>query len=223
MKSGTGDYVQGYNCQAAVDAANQIIVAQAVTNQAPDAEHFSPMLDAVGTNVGKPAAMTADAGYWSQANAAHAEAAGVDAYISVAPDKHGQALVHAVPEQIAAMQQGASVLASDRADQTPAASQVASATAGEPDPRARMREKVTSASGKAIYRLRKTLPEPVFGQIKQARGFRRFLLRGVEGARCEWSLITTTHNFLKLVGGLRRSGRTLKDLMRPESLQPNPV
>ncbi len=85
-----------------------------------------------------------------------------------------------------------------------------------------MREKVTSPQGKAIYRLRKTLPEPVFGQIKEARGFRRFLLRGIQGARCEWSLITTTHNFLKLVGGLRRAGRTLKDLMRPET-QPSPA
>ena len=219
MKGGTGDYVQGYNCQATVDAANQIIVAQAVTNQAPDAEHFPPMLDAVESNVGAPEVMTADAGYWSEANGAHAEAAGVDAYINVARDRH----VPAAPA-CDAPQSGATEVASTpvRADQAPNASPLAPPTAGERDARARMRMKVTSPEGKAIYRLRKTLPEPVFGQIKEARGFRRFLLRGIQGARCEWSLITTTHNFLKLVGGLRRMGRTIRDLMTAEA-QPRPA
>jgi hypothetical protein len=55
------------------------------------------------------------------------------------------------------------------------------------------------------YRLRKTLPEPVFGQIKQARGFRQFLLRGVEKVRGEWSLICTVHNLLKLAQAAKPS------------------
>ena len=63
---------------------------------------------------------------------------------------------------------------------------------------AAMRTKFARAGRRSRYRLRKTLPEPVFGQIKQARGFRQFLLRGVDNVRGEWSLICTVHNLLKL-------------------------
>jgi hypothetical protein len=67
MMSGKS-FVQAYNCQAAVDEAHQIVVAQAVTNQAPDAEHFVPMLEQVAANCGAHATRTtADAGYYSEA------------------------------------------------------------------------------------------------------------------------------------------------------------
>ena len=61
-----------------------------------------------------------------------------------------------------------------------------------------MRAKLQTAAGRAIYARRKTLPEPVFGQIKEARGFRRFWLRGVRNVRAEWAMICLTHNLLKL-------------------------
>jgi hypothetical protein len=61
-----------------------------------------------------------------------------------------------------------------------------------------MRSKLQTAAGRAVYARRKTIPEPVFGQIKQGRGFRRFWLRGVCKVRGEWSLICLTHNLLKL-------------------------
>ena len=61
-----------------------------------------------------------------------------------------------------------------------------------------MREKIKAGGHDSPYRLRKQLPEPVFGQIKQARGFRQFLLRGVEKVRAEWSIVCTVHNILKL-------------------------
>jgi IS5 family transposase len=63
----------------------------------------------------------------------------------------------------------------------------------------RMRKKIDDGGFETPYRLRKQVVEPVFGQIKQARGFRQFLLRGVEKVRAEWALICTTHNLLKLV------------------------
>ena len=62
----------------------------------------------------------------------------------------------------------------------------------------RMKRKLATKAGRAIYARRKTIVEPVFGQIKQAQGFRLFLLRGAEKARGEWALVCTTHNLLKL-------------------------
>jgi len=61
-----------------------------------------------------------------------------------------------------------------------------------------MRAKIKAGGHDNPYRLRKQLPEPVFGQIKQARGFRQFLLRGIEKVRAEWALVCTAHNLCKL-------------------------
>ena len=61
-----------------------------------------------------------------------------------------------------------------------------------------MRKKIDDGGFETPYRLRKQVVEPVFGQIKQARGFRQFLLRGVEKVRAEWAMICTVHNLLKL-------------------------
>src|SRR6266702_4419303 len=61
-----------------------------------------------------------------------------------------------------------------------------------------MRAKIKAGGHTSPYRLRKQLPEPVFGQIKQARGFRQFLLRGFEKVRAEWAIVCTVHNLLKL-------------------------
>ncbi len=62
---------------------------------------------------------------------------------------------------------------------------------------AAMRERIKAGGHSSPYRLRKQLPEPVFGQIKQARGFRQFLLRGVEKVANEWGLVCLAHNILK--------------------------
>jgi transposase len=169
QKSG-GGYLQGYNGQAAVDDAHQIVVACELTNQPPDVEHLAPMLAQIETNCGAlPDALTADAGYWSAQNAEHCKQKNVDAFISVQRDHHG-ALPAAVPSE------------------------------GTADDVARreMREKLQTPSGRKTYARRKAVVEPVFGQIKEVRGFRRFLLRGIEKAGGEWSLINTTHNILKL-------------------------
>jgi hypothetical protein len=62
----------------------------------------------------------------------------------------------------------------------------------------KMRQKLKCAGRRSRYRLRKQIVEPVFGQIKQARGFRQFLLRGLEAVQAEWALICTAHNITKL-------------------------
>ena len=61
-----------------------------------------------------------------------------------------------------------------------------------------MRDKLKRAGWRSRYRLRKQVVEPVFGQIKQARGFRQFLLRGFDKVKAEWAMICTAHNLSKL-------------------------
>jgi len=185
QKVGTG-FLQGYNAQAAVDdGGHQIIVGAGVTNQSPDAEHLLPVLDAVKDNLGSyPEKATADNGYWSTENVAGCVARGIDVYIAVGRHKHGASGVRA-PEPVAT--EGQSPPARTPAEQA----------------RASMRSKLSTEEGRALYARRKTLPEPVFGQIKQARGFRRLWMRGLEKVRAEWALICTTHNLLKLFGAVR--------------------
>ena len=169
MKTGDG-YVQGYNCQAMVDAEHQVIVAQAVTNQPPDAEHLVPMLVQTVANCGaKPEKLLADAGYYSEANACEAEKWNVDPYIATGRQRRSEP-----PPQ---------VLGRPPADLTN---------------KQQMARKLATKDGAAVYARRKVIVEPVFGQTKEARGFRRFLLRGLAKVRHEWSLISLTHNILKL-------------------------
>jgi hypothetical protein len=80
----------------------------------------------------------------------------------------------------------------------PTAAQLSPEPAGEPTRVEAMRAKIKAGGHASPYRLRKQLPEPVFGQIKQARGFRQFLLRGFEKVRAEWAIVCTVHNLLKL-------------------------
>lgn len=169
MKSGDG-YVQAYNCQAVVDAAHQIIVAEAVTNQPPDVEHLVPMIARTVENCGaKPAKMIADAGYFSEANVCETTKWGIDPYIATGRRRHDEEVV--APR-----------------GRAPSGLSVKDA----------MARKLATKAGAAIYSRRKAIVEPVFGQIKEARGFRRFLLRGLAKVRGEWSLIALTHNILKL-------------------------
>lgn len=163
-------FVQGYNAQAAVDEEHQIIVAQALTNQPPDVEHFAPMMEQVIENCGtSPAVATADAGYFSEENLIRAAELGVDVYIATGRLKHGEA-------------------------QPPARGRAPEGMT----PKQWMSRRLRTKGGHAVYARRKAIVEPVFGQTKHARGLRQLLLRGLAKARGEWSLICTTHNLLKL-------------------------
>ena len=169
LKGGDG-WIQGYNCQAAIDRDHQVLVAIGVSNQASDAVHLLPMLKRIEVNTGQlPGALIADAGYCSAANLEVCEQQGLEAYISTSRQQHGH---RPRPSR-------------GRAPRSL-------------DARGRMDRKLRSVGGQAIYALRKTIVEPVFGQIKGARGLDRFRLRGLEKVNGEWALMATTHNILKL-------------------------
>jgi len=166
-------FIQAYNAQAAVDSAHQVIVAAEVTNKPADRGQAEPMMEIVQQNTGRlPRQMSADAGYFSSDAVTNLTVQGIDVYMS--PDRMGHR------------------------------------TALPPAPRGRipkdlsvvdrMRRKLRTKKGKERYGLRKVLPEPVFGQIKQARGFRQFLLRGEDKTGGEWKIICAGHNLLKLFG-----------------------
>ena len=177
MKSKDG-FVQAYNAQAAVDAEAQIIVAQDVTQSGSDCGQLLPMTDAIEANLGRrPAQLSADAGYCSEDNLAGLEDRNVDAY--VATGRARDAVTGA---------------AKDKSAPAPSVPQPAST----PTRVEAMRAKIKAGGHVSPYRLRKQLPEPVFGQIKQARGFRQFLLRGIEKVCAEWAIVCTAHNLIKL-------------------------
>ncbi len=165
-----GGWIQGYNCQAAVDGDHQVIVAVGVSNQPPDSEHLEPMLERIADNAGAlPDVMTTDAGYCSEENIKSCEQRGIDPHIATGRLSHGQLpppLRGPIPRNL--------------------------------DARGRMVRKLRCKKGKKIYARRKTIVEPVFGQSKEARGLRKFLLRGLEKVNSEWSLMCTGHNLLKL-------------------------
>ena len=180
MKDGaTGSFVQGYNAQAAVDGAAQIVVAAEVTPQPHDHAQLGPMIAQAKSNLEQtaaasgdarttPATLTADAGYWSEESLAAAESSGID--LLVAPGSTNARTVQAPLS--------ANASRSARARQ--------------------MRARLGAPPGRAVYAQRKAIVEPVFAQIKERRGFRRFSLRGLAQVRSEWALICLTHNLLKL-------------------------
>ena len=170
IMKGPDGFVQAYNAQVAVDDA-QFIVGQAVTQQTNDKQQLVPMIAAIVQQSGRtPRVLLADAGYCSDENLAATEHTAIDAYISTRKQPHGE-----------------------RPGPCPRGPLPADATRVD-----RMTRKVQTQRGAAIYAARKRIVEPVIGQIKQARGFRQFLLRGLAKVQGEWSLVCATHNILKL-------------------------
>jgi|SRR6476661_882683 len=173
MRDGaTKSFEQSYNCQAAVDDQAQVIVAAQVTQKANDKQQVKPLIEQMKTNLGqaKPREVSADAGYFSEDNVKYLESEQIESYVATGRQKHGSV------EPVA-----------------PRGRIPSGATVQE-----RMARKLRTKKGKQQYSKRKETVEPVFGQIKEVRGLRRFLLRGLEGVQAEWSLICTTHNLLKL-------------------------
>ena len=165
-----GSFVQGYNAQAAVDATAQVIVAAEVTRETTDTHQLLPRLGQVEKNLGrKPQRASAAAGYWSEVNATAESVVGIDLHIATGREKHGETIATASPPP------------------------PAEATAKEA-----MRHKLRSGAGRSIYKMRKAIVEPVFAQIKEQRGFRRFSLRGLANVRREWKLVCMAANLRKL-------------------------
>lgn len=181
MMMADGSFAQAYNAQLVVDSAHQIIVATDVTAQAADSPHLPSIIETLQTTVGTPARLTADAGYHSEANLHTLQAAGIDALVP--PDK---------------------VKHTDRLPPAPRG-RIPQHLSGQD----RMRRKLRTKAGRAVYRMHKAIAEPVVGQIKAARGFHRFLLRGLRKVRAEWILIAMVHNVCKLFGAERQARQAL--------------
>jgi transposase/IS5 family transposase len=176
MLSKPDGWIYGYNAQAVVDDGHQVIVATAITADATDTRQLPVMVEQVEANTGaRPGRLLADAGYQSDENLEHLAAKGIDAYVAVRRDRHSAAPPAAPRGRIP---KGLSR-------------------------RERMARKLRTKQGRAHYARRKAIVEPVFGQIKEARGFRRFHLRGRVKVSAEWQLVCAVHN----LGKLFRSGQ----------------
>jgi transposase len=173
IMKGPDGFVQAYNVQVAVNE-QQLIVGQAVTQDTNDKQQLIPMITIIEEQSGDtPTQLLADAGYCSDANLAAVADTPIDAYISTRKQTHGER-----PGRPGPCPRGPLPKTATRVD--------------------RMSRKLHTKAGAAVYAARKAIVEPVIGQIKQARGFRQFLLRGIEKVQGEWSLVCTTHNILKL-------------------------
>lgn len=171
IMKGTDGFVQAYNGQAAVEQSFQLIVGQAVTQEANDKQQLQPMVETIKDQSGQlPEELLADAGYCSEENIKYVNNKGIDSYIAAGRQKHGKPIEPCKPGPLPH-----------------------SATLVD-----KMKRKLQTKPGRAIYAARKAIVEPVFGQIKQCRGFRQFLLRGIDKVRAEWALVCLTHNILKM-------------------------
>ncbi len=168
---GADGFVQAYNAQIAVEPDLQWIVGQRVTQASNDKQQLKPTVEAIGEQAGqKPQEVLTDSGYCSDANLKYLEKKKIEGFIATDRESY-------------------------RGRQQPGPRGPLPQEATRVD---RMRRKLQTKAGAAIYSRRKTIVEPVFGQIKQARGFRQFLLRGLEKVQGEWAVICLTHNILKL-------------------------
>ena len=162
-------FIQGYNAQAAADADHQVIVAHGLSATGSDQDRLAPMIEAIEAATGRlPDELSADAGYCSEHNLETLEAHAIRGTLASGRQKHGGAAA------------------------------VSPRAAPPGSRRAAMARRLKQGARRSRYRLRKVTIEPVFGQIKQARGFRQFLLRGLGQVRHEWALVCIAHNLNKL-------------------------
>jgi hypothetical protein len=162
-------FEQAYNAQVVVDEEAQVIIASSVTQEGNDKAQLVPMLELASQNVGRmPGVILADAGYFSAKAVTNELFSHSELYVSPDRCKHGQE-----PPLVTGHPPEASVTA-------------------------RMRHRLRTEEGRKVYKRRKAIVEPVFGQIKEARGFRRFSFRGLERVKGEWDLVCLAHNVMKL-------------------------
>jgi transposase len=183
MKTSDGAYHQCYNGQAIVDSVAQVIVVCELTDEAPDARQLAPALDQLAGNLDvvdaelpAGATLSADAGYFSEANVVITAEHGLDPHIATGRFKRSEPQPPAPRGPIA----------------------------NDATPKQRMARKLRTKKGRAVYRRRKTIVEPVFGQIDTVQNGRKLLSRGKQAARDQWRFHCAVHNLLKLhrAGGL---------------------
>lgn len=184
MLSSDKAFIQAYNCQAAVDAESQVIVAVDVLQKASDQRELVPMIEQVEVRLDeKPKVVSADAGYWVNADIERLEEEGIEALVAPRKIRHSEWREMAPPR-------GRIPKGLTRKEL--------------------MARKLRTKRGRAEYGMRKTSVEPIFGQLKGPLDFRQFLLRGHEKARGEWTLACTASNILKLF----RAGYRIPALVR---------
>jgi transposase len=174
MKAGNG-FEQAYNAQAAVDTASMLIVGQHVTQSPNDKQQLVPTVECVSVPGYTPKSVLADSGFYSEEAVKEVEQeGGPQVYASQGRTHHGLRVedMERKPEPAAP------------ACDAPIAEQ--------------MKYRLTTKKGKKLYGLRKQTVEPVFGIIKQAMGFRQFLLRGLQNVKTEWSLVCLAFNTRRL-------------------------
>jgi hypothetical protein len=165
-------FIQGYNCQIAVDAETHVIVASDISNQAADVTHLPPVVSQAIANTGrKIKELSADAGYYSEDNLIFLEEAKIEAFIP--PDK---------------------VKHSEWREAKPPRGRIPK----NANRRYLMRRKLRTKHGRARYRLRQTSVEPVFGFIKEQLKLRQFLHRGLDKVRNYWRFTCAVVNFMKV-------------------------
>ncbi len=170
-----GGFEQCCNAQAVVAADSLLVVATDVVQAASDKQQLEPMVEklkALPEELGKPATLLADNGYFSTANVTACEAGNIAPLIATGREPHHPSLA-------------------DRFAAAPAAPQA-------PTPVQAKAHRLTTPEGKQLYALRKQVPEPVFGTIKSVLGFRQFLLRGLDRVRGEWNLVTMAWNLKRM-------------------------
>jgi transposase len=170
-----GGFEQCYNAQAVVAEGSLLVVAVDVVQAANDKQQLEPMLNqvvALPDTLGNAETLLADNGYFSAANVAACEAAAVQPLIAMGREAHHPSL-------------------SERFADAPPPPE-------HPTPVEAMAYRLATPEGKKLYRLRKQMPEPVFGIIKSVLGFRQFLLRGLDKVRGEWSLVTMAWNLKRM-------------------------
>jgi transposase len=175
MPMAGGGFEQCYYAQAVVAAGSLLVVATAVVQAPNDKQQLEPMLGKIAVlpeDLSKPEVLLADSGYFSAANVAACETAGIEPLIAPGRQFHHPSL-------------------SDRFAEAPPAPDA-------PTPVAAMVHRLKTPDGKKLYAQRKHTPEPVFGIIKSVLGFRQFLLRGLDNVRGEWSLVTMAWNLKRM-------------------------
>lgn len=177
-KSNRSPYEQSYNAQAVVDAeGSQLILGARISRQGIDQRELARNIEAVPASIGRPTCVLADSGYVCEEEVVRVQEQGIEVYVSPGAE---------------AAQQGRRYEFRPRERRSEKPRRVIAPWLR------RMRTKLQSKKGRAVYRLRKQTVEPVFEIIKHVLGFRQFLLRGMRKVEGEWPLVTLAYNFKRL-------------------------
>jgi transposase len=175
MPASGGGFEQAYNAQAAVDVETMLVVEQHISQSPNDKQEVKPTLanlDDVAPVIGKAKGLLADTGYFSAGNVEECEAHKVEPYIAAGRDAHYPPLAERLNDP-APVEQDAS-------------------------PVERMKHRLRTPDGRAVYAKRKSTVEPTFGIIKSVLGFRQFLLRGLQAVEYEWALVCIGWNLKRM-------------------------